>query len=338
MVLAALYYAFLAIWAGSSPPHVVKNIASLAPYWLVYGLLLVNTAVCFWRRLPRLFRELAHERRRGARTLGSFLFHGAFFLIASGFLLTLLGKQEAKLWVALGEDYEARPDQFLSQSAPRWLAAGVPPLAFRLERLTPEFWRDEMLFTRYEAALVFPDGASRTTRINRPLWLGPATFLRLSGYGYAPRYELANADGLRIDSAFVKLNLFPPGQRDSFTIPGFPHRIALEVYPDLDREAPEPATRSLALVEPGVAAQVSRGRIDLGGALLAPGESLTYEGLRLSFPEIRPWAELSEVWDPGAPVLLLGYLLGLAGLTLKLAVAPPRRDEEARVGAGEREP
>ena len=57
MVAAALYYTFLAVWATSSPPHVVQNIASLAPFWVVYGLLLINTGVCLWRRLPRLRRE-----------------------------------------------------------------------------------------------------------------------------------------------------------------------------------------------------------------------------------------------------------------------------------------
>jgi hypothetical protein len=59
MVLAVLYYGFLAIWATSSPPHVVQNIAGLLPFWLVYALLLVNTGVCLWRRIPTLKRQLS---------------------------------------------------------------------------------------------------------------------------------------------------------------------------------------------------------------------------------------------------------------------------------------
>jgi hypothetical protein len=58
MVLAALYYGFLAVWATSSPPHVVANIASLAPFWLLYALLLVNTGVCLWRRLGTLRKQI----------------------------------------------------------------------------------------------------------------------------------------------------------------------------------------------------------------------------------------------------------------------------------------
>ena len=44
----------------------------------------------------------------------------------------------------------------------------------------------------------------------------------------------------------------------------------------------------------------------------------------LRFPEIRYWGEFTIVRDPGAPILFLGYFLGLAGLLLKL---PGRRAE-----------
>ena len=362
MVLAALYYGFLAIWATSSPPHVVANIASLAPFWLLYALLLVNTGVCLWRRLGTLRKQIGKEpllaarepewsvtsthepdaegvrsllRRLGYRpswdrdgavggvrrrwaALGTFLFHGAFFLVALGFLLSLATRQEGKIWVAAGESFEGRPDQFLSVSPPKPLVAGVPARPFRLIEIRPEFWRDQFLFTTLEADLELPGGGRRTTRINRPLWLGWTTFLRLSGFGYAPRYSLEDPEGRPLDSAFVKLNVFPPGQRDYFSPPDYPHRIYVRVYPDLAWEDGEPTTRSLNLVAPAVEAQVFRGRLARGRAVLRRGDRYRFEGLTLSFPEIRYWGELTIVWDPGAPVLFLGYLLGLAGLALKL--------------------
>jgi len=315
MVLAALYYLFLAIWARSSPPHVVQNIASMSPFWLVYGLLLINTAVCLWRRIPLLRRELA-SRQFGAA--GSFLFHGAFFLLAAGFALSMLTRQEARAWAAVGEEFASAPDQFLSRSSPAPLAAGLPDLAFRVERILPEFWQDQFLFTALEADLVLPGGKQATTRINRPLWLGLSTFLRLSGFGYAPRYELVDREGRVIDSAFIKLNVFPPGQRDYFRLPDYPHRFYLEVYPDLVVEDGVPATRTLNLAEPGTMLQVFRGRVELGSALLRVGEGFEFEGLTLRIPEIRYWGEFSIVRDTGVPLLFLGYAAGLVGLVLKL--------------------
>jgi hypothetical protein len=362
MVLAALYYALLAIWARSSPPHVVRNIASLLPFWIVYVLLLVNTGVCLWNRLPLLRREISKKsrwaesppdwqvsadsvttvdsarrclRRLGYRPawespgrlggirqrwagLGTYLFHGAFFLVAIGFFVSLLAHQEASVWVTVGEAYRAEPDQFLTHSPPRLLAAGVPALEFRVARIRPEFWRDELLFTTLEAELELPDGDRSTTRINWPLIFGTSTFLRLSGFGYAPRYEIVDRFGHVLDSAFVKLNVFPPGQRDYFSLPNYPHRIYLELFPDLGVENGTPFTRSLNLVDPGIALRVFRGRVDLGQAVLRPGDGFDFEGLTLRFPEIRYWGEFSIVRDPGIPVLFLGYFLGLIGLALKL--------------------
>jgi len=362
MIVAAQYYVFLAIWAGSSPPHVVQNIAALLPFLLVYALLLVNTGTCLWRRIPTLNRELSRTpfwtelppdwelpdtvpaglqdarrwmRRNGYRLveqspermvgirrrwsgLGTFLFHGAFFLIALGFLATTVARQEATVWVAAGETYSSLPEQFLTQSPPRILATGIPERPFTVERITAEFWRDQLLFTKLEAELVLAGGRRKTTRINRPLWLSPATFLRLSGFGYAPRYELVARDGTVLDGAFVKMNLFPPGQRDHFVLPGYPHRCYIEIFPDLAFEGDEPVTKSFDLAHPAVLLRVFRGRLDLGGRLLLEGQGYEFEGLTLRFPEIRHWGEFSIVHDPGAPLIFLGFAVGLAGLLLRL--------------------
>jgi hypothetical protein len=64
--------------------------------------------------------------------------------------------------------------------------------------------------------------------------------------------------------------------------------------------------------------QVMRGRVDLGRALLRQGQGYEFEGMTLHFPEIRYWGEFSVVRDPGAPILFLGYLVGLIGLLLRL--------------------
>lgn len=359
MVLAGLYYGFLAIWATSSPPHVVQNIASLLPFWLVYGLLLTNTAVCLWRRLPGLRRDLSASPTRGAENpdwerqlpggadpravllgmgfraralagglfglkrrwaaLGTYLFHGAFFLLALGFLLTLAGRYEARAWAAVGEEYAGREEQLLSQSASGPFFAGPPEVAFRVEEIRPGFWMDQLLFTTLESRLtLLPGGFAATTRINRPLWVGPATFLRLSGFGYAPRYEIADSRGFVLESAIVKMNVFPPGQRDFLVPARFPFRVYCEVYPDFVEGEGAPATASLNLRNPALRIRVTRGKSTLAEGLLKAGEALEFEGLRLSFPEIRYWGEFTLLRDPGAPFLFAGFLIGFSGLLLKV--------------------
>lgn len=322
MVTAGFYHLLLAVWATSSPPQVVENIASLLPFWLAYGLLVTNTAVCLWRRFPVFRREMAGGEHRWS-ALGGYLFHGAFGLLALGFLLTLATRQEARVWVAAGEEFLGREDQLLFRPAPQPLApaagVGVGLPTFRVREVVPRFWRDELLFTHLRAVLELPGGRRAVTRINRPLYLGPGTFLRLSGIGYAPRYELVDRRGEVVDSAFVKMNLFPPGRRDYFRLEGLPHRFHLRIWPDLTVGADGvPATESMELADPGVAVEVTRGRLALGSEVLRRGESLAFEGLSIRFPEIRYWGEFAIVRDPGAPVLFAGYLVGLAGLALWL--------------------
>ncbi len=316
MVAMALYFLLLAIWSTSTPAHVVQSIAGLAPFLMVYLLLLVNTGWCLWNRLPRLRRDP-----------GLFLFHGAFFLLALGFGLTILGRREATVWVAEGEVFAATAEQILSVND------GFPPTyhQFKVNSIVPEFWQDQMLFTRLEAEIILADGDVRVTRINRPLWLDWNTFVRLSGFGYTPRYEILTGDNQVIDSAFVKMNIFPPGQRDHFRSSMFPHRVYLEMFPDYIDVGGAPNTRTLNLVNPAYSVAIYRGKVSLGGSLLQGDDVFDFEGLQVRFPEVRYWGQFSVVCDPGAPVLLFAGLMAIVGLIIGLALR--RRSPSEAVGS-----
>jgi hypothetical protein len=241
--------------------------------------------------------------------LGTYLFHGAFFLVATGFLLTLGGRTQSVFQVAEGEIFQE--------------AAPAPDFVVR--RITPEFWRDQLLFTQLEADLGWEDGSTSVTRINRPVMTGPASFMRLSGFGYTPRYEILDRDGRILDSAWVKMNLFPPGQRDWFQPEGYPHRIYMTLYPDPVRgEDGRVRSRSMNLNDPVIELEVYRGHVFLGAATLRTGERFGFEGLALRVAEIRYWGEFSLVRDPGIPLLFFGFGIGMAGLILRL---PGKRSE-----------
>ncbi len=338
MISLALWQGFLAIWAISSPPHVVRSIALLAPFWIGWIALLVNTVACLWRRIPLLTDRSEPERRgevatlRRRATLGTFLFHGSFLLIAAGFALGMAVREVRLLRLAVGESYSAGADQVIRVESSRFVRSQPPPLAVTLEKISPSFWGDELLFTDLSADLVFADGKA-TTRINRPLWLSWDSFLRLSGFGYAPVYELTGPKGDFLEGGVVKMNVFPPGTRDSFFFAGFPHRVWLEVLPDLAGDEGDPSTRGLALGRPGFLVRVFRGHLEVASGLLRTNQELDVEGLRLRFPAVRYWGDFSLLRDPGIPLVFLGMLLGLGGLVQKLRIAlasPPLAKESAR--------
>lgn len=356
MICAALYYGFLAIFATRSPSAIVGNIGGTAPFWLLYALLLLNTAVCLWRRTRSVLREvgaqpmadrdrpcwrhalgddaspedvagrlralgyrrtarhgetlLAVRRRFGA--LGTLAFHLAFFPVSAGFLLTFAFRSEATATIAVGESFTGAGEQLrggtsASDAAPR----------FRLERLEPAFWRDQLLFTSLAADVSLEDGERARLEINRPLWLGWGRFLRLTGFGYAPVYELLDWGGRLQSAGVVKLSVFPPGQRDYFNLPGLPHRVHLEVHPNAELEDGMVVNRSMELARPLLLARVSRGKLTVGQGAFRLGEDLEFEELRLRFPRIEYFGEFTLLEDPGAPLLLLGFLFALGGLVLR---------------------
>ena len=148
--------------------------------------------------------------------------------------------------------------------------------------------------------------------------MGPATFLRLSCFGYSPCYELTDTQARVLESLFVKLTVFPPGIKDRFTLEGFPHTVEVEVLPDAVEDGYGVFTQSLNLVNPVLPTRVSRGKIALVEGDLALHDTLDFEGLSLSFEEIRYWGEFSAVRDPGVLVLFPAFLLALIGLAMKL--------------------
>lgn len=298
MVGCGVFYLMLAIYSWTVPTHVVSSIASLMLFRLVWCLLLVNTAFCIWSR----WRAAAWH---------SILFHGSFFLVFTGVLLSLGSREETRVWVAAGERFTGEPAQYIAR------AGTLSPPAFTALSITPEFWRDQLLFTKLEAELDF-GGRRKTTRINRPLWVAPASFLRLSGFGFAPRYEIVDRQGRVLESAFAKLNVFPSGQRDFLIPERFPYRVYLEVYPDADLTPAGIVNRTQNLAKPLLLASVYRGHLAIASAPLRLGESLELEGVAVRFPEVAIWGELTLVRDLGVPVILGGFAVALIGLVMKL--------------------
>lgn len=281
MVTAAFWNVLLAVFAFLSPPHVVHGIAGLAMFWLLYAALAVNTVACIWTRRKAV------------------VFHVALLLIMGGFVLTALSREEAVFRVAEGEEFVGDDSQIVSRGMPRLLTGASSLPRFRVLKIEPELWRDQLLFTRLEATL---DGG-RTTRINRPLILGPATFLRLSGFGFTPRYEILDGRGIVLESAFVKMNIFPPGRRDYISADHLPFRFYIT--------AADLGAKSLNVI-------AYRGKLLVAQARLARGQAMPVEGLRFRIAEMRTWGELTLVRDAGAPLIVLGLIVALAALVGRL--------------------
>jgi hypothetical protein len=353
-ISGAVYFVFLSIWGARAPAHVVLTISGMIPFLLLYLLLLVNTLLCFSGRLRRLL-DLAGRRPmflpqirswhqvvaelpsyRGSviqnddgflwvyrrySSVGTLLLHIALFPLAIGFLLSVYGRSEGSFVAGLGEPI--RVDTGTYQKA-RPDSSSLPTFELQIADIDAQFWEDRLLFTSFTAEAMI-DGRKKQLAINSPALITPLTTVRLTSFGYAPVYLLMVEGVPRpLEEGAIKLNLFPPGQRDLFRPRHFPHRIYMQLYPDYIEGRSGPESRSMELKNPRFAVKVYRGKVFVAEALLAPGQPLTVEEFTFSLVQVIPTVELTVVRDPGLPLIVVAFLIAMVGLALRL---PGRRQE-----------
>jgi hypothetical protein len=353
-ISGAVYFVFLSIWGARAPAHVVQTISGMLPFWLLYTLLVINTLLCIsgrWQRLLELTRRrpvFLPQARDWQRTvdqlpplpgnviqtadgfawvyrrfasLGTLLLHLALLPLALGFLLSAGCRSDGSFVTGLGETIEVTGSTYQKGSPER---GSLPGFDLTVADISARFWEDRLLFTSLTAEVLI-NGRRRELAINSPAMLSPATSVRVTSFGYAPVYMLVVEGVPRpLEEGALKLNLFPPGQRDSFSPHHFPHRIYLRLYPDYITSRSGPASRSMELRNPRFDVEVYRGKVFVARRLLALGQAMTVEELTFSFVQVVPTVELTVVRDPGLPLVALAFLMALGGLGLGL---PGRRRE-----------
>ncbi len=270
-------------------------------------------------RLDADGRSLAAVRGRLA-PLGDLAFHLAFLLILVGVFISASTRFSGDVVVTEGQTFWGEPGDYLAVQPRGDVSWRAPRLSFAVEKIGATFYQDELFFTELYAHVRYPAdlAAGRTTvRLSQPLWLGGA-MVTLVGYGFAPLYVLRGPDGRELDSAAVNLNVFPPGTEDSFRLPGLPHQVYVTVFPDPVLTDGVPRSRSNNLRSPVLSLRVYRHKVRVYEGVVPLGSSVSFDGLRLEFPELRRSGQVRVLRDPGAPWVFAGFLLGIGGLVFRL--------------------
>jgi len=318
-VTGAVYEIFLTAWAATSPAEKVAKIGKMSPFVILWSLLALNTVLCMTRRFQGYIRE-------GRKGTGSLLLHSAVIAIALALLISHLFKFEGKFTLGLHENREITRKDYERAESSGLFDASPPPFRIEARSIDTAFWGNELLFTRFTSNLSL-DGRERVIAINAPAFLSPFTTIRLTSFGYGIGY-MVTVEGERapVEERAVKLNIFPPGQTDAFRLDSFPHKFYVSLYPDYADDNGSPSSRSMRLDNPKLEMEFYRGKVFLGRTLLSPGERVKIEQFFIALTGVIPTAEYAVVYDPGFPVLIAGFLLGLVGLIMRVV---------GRKGAGE---
>lgn len=356
-ITALTYILFLVCFSAAVPAWWVSNISRLLPFKILYILFFVNLVVCEIKWIPVIikrcgkpeipiteedYQRFRHKvvvsgqwsvvsrglerylRRRGYRVqtedqslmssvsslrssvllhaykgrfspIGNLLFHASFLLILAGVLFSMISHFEKNLLLMEGQSSED---------------------GFDVVEIRPEFWKEKLLFTDLMAGIKSDKGEdevriSQAARIN-------GSKITIQGIGYTPKYVFRNMNGGVVDVGYVNLVNFIPGSVDNFSIPGFPYKIYVSIYPDFEVREGKVGTRSMNLNNPRYGVRVVRGKTMVYSGMLGLRDEAFFEGFSLSFPEIKYNSTFRIIIDKGEPLIWTGFILMIAGLIWKL--------------------
>lgn len=246
--------------------------------------------------------------------IGNLVFHAAFLFLLAAVAVSMFFRFEGSARVTEGYQFSGLPQEYVMISASP--LASLPQVSFFLEKITPRFWEDKLLFTELKADVRY-QGGEGSVWMSSPLKIGGAR-ITINGISLTPMYTLKDSEGKVLDEGYVNLAVFAPGTEDHFQIPGFPHQIFVSFYPDFAMEGGKPVNRSMDTNNPRFFLRVFRGRMPVFSGFLRLGEEGRFESLSLSFPEFRYWGDFRIVRDPGFMYIWIAFVLFVTGLVWKL--------------------
>lgn len=195
----------------------------------------------------------------------------------------------------------------------------MPALGFHVNRLRPETNKDGDTLRSLTADVIVASSWSkvlRNTTITGRIPLFTAwTFVRITDFGYAPRFSMSDFSGNQVDSDYQYLKLFPPGAEDSFVPFTYGYTIYLRLYPDHIERQGLPASRSAELANPLFKVRIVRHKDIVYNDFMKTGEHLKFDNAVFQLHEVVKWAEFTLVKDGGIFVALAGiFSLMTAGI------------------------
>lgn len=251
--------------------------------------------------------------KRSSMRAGDWMGVAALMLIVSGLWLGHFTRFSAEVILTEGQDFYSGHGDYVPGTFYRGTFAKPPGFRAKIERLSPSFSEDGRKVERLEGKIVFHSvkgttPAEYTLTDGLPELIEGAMF-RLKDFGYSPRYALKSKAGKVLDSAFVYMNLFPPGNEGFFRLLS-PLTYYIRYYPEGNQDTKEPLFRL----------RIVRNKDIVLNRDVALGEDVDFENSRISFEEVRMWTKLSVKRDWGEVLAFFGLIMGilyLAGRHIK---------------------
>ena len=259
--------------------------------------------------------------------LGTILFHLSFMVLLLGGVTTFYTKFRAEADVAVGEAFSGNYTRILKR--PR--IGKIPVSSFGVAEVKPTYF-DRNVTVDLKVALDTVHGR-KVFGINRPYRDGSLSFV-INDIDMAPLFVLQDQAGKELDGAVVKLKVLG-GREDSFKLSGYTFKTLFHPDYQSDRtgkqsgkaglpqalkqfpESPE-GNRDKEIVNPAFTIAVYRDNELLATGVVRPGESISFDGRRLTFSELSYWVHFYVGAERGLMIVYAGFLLMTGALVMRL--------------------
>lgn len=255
-----------------------------------------------------------HASRGRYSPLGNLLFHAGFLLLLVGAVTNAFYRFEGTAFITEGGSFTGAKQEYRTIASPS--TAALPKVDFDVEKISAEFWRGRVLFTRLEAQIMDRGGLD-VAKLSSAARVGNAE-VTISGYAYAPTYRLKNRKGEFVSMGRVRLNIFGPGSEDYFYVPGYPYKIFVSFYPDYAKVDGKIVNGSIEPLNPAYFLRIMRGRIPVYTGLVRPGAWAEFDGMSISFPSFVKTGSFQIVRNPGNPFIWTAFAAMVLGLAWRL--------------------
>jgi hypothetical protein len=281
----------------------------------------IVSILCMLNALTGFF--LACREKNTMQRAGTLCFFSSILILAIGLWISIFTRFEGSIVRSPAQTFGAFRSEYDAQSLYTTQYAELPQIGILLKKLhlNPSDDRNQMLSVTADISYT---GRTTGKKIlggqigSRWPLISDWTFVRITDFGYAPRYVLYDLNEKELESQYVYMKLFPPDEEDNFKILFLGYVFYLRIYPDYADNDGNPETVSLYPHNPAFNLRIIRNKDIVFNGLLKPGEKVRFDNVIISFPEVQLWVEISLVRDLGIPVVCLGISLLIVGVVLLL--------------------
>ncbi|MDH3976637.1 MAG: hypothetical protein OEV42_20430 [Deltaproteobacteria bacterium] len=257
---------------------------------------------------------------RGIIRLGGLFFQFAIILLCTSLWVSNYSRFEGKFVRMQGQTFNGFKKDYLPQTVYLGKKAKFAHMGVTIKKITPYPASTVNKLDKVTADIIYQSRTSKglvyKTFSSKMPFFTDWSFVSISDFGYAPRYVLLDNEEKEVESNYLYKKLYPPGKEDSFEFYFLGYVLYLQCFPDFVDVDGKAASKSAELKKPVFNLRIARNKDIVYNGLIRTDEKIRFDNIRMAFPEVRYWIEVSIVRDFGLPVLAVAFLFLLVGVVL----------------------